>query len=124
MINILDAQDSIEKRLIKTIRFNARVIQTTEARNSADAVYWAIRRLLDSLRKQHATDGCRTLMQMVKTRYPEHLQNLLRYSLWTGSPDERDNVLAGYKPQENAISSRVAAGTALPDTGIKAKKTF
>jgi hypothetical protein len=123
VISIFDAEDSIERRLLKAIRFNARIIRATEGKSSADAVYWAIRMLLDTLREQRATESCRIVMEIVKTRYPDHLQNVLRYSAWTGSGNERDAVLAPHRKQKQPVSNGAAAAT-LASAVIKVKKTI
>jgi hypothetical protein len=82
LTNILHAEDSIERRLYKIIRFNARIIRKVEGKSRDDAVYWAIRTLLDSLRTQGSPDGRRIVTGIVEKCYPQHLKNILRYSEW------------------------------------------
>src|SRR5260370_31173809 len=87
VFEILKATDSTEQRMIKTIRFDARVIQRAEGRSRAEAEYWSIRTLLDSLRAQERReDVARIVMKIVEKRYPQHLQTILSYSAWSGHP--------------------------------------
>ena len=89
VFEILKATDSAEQRIIKTIRFDARFMRRVEGRSRAEAEYWSIRTLLDSLRAQQCgDDGARIVMKVVEERYPQHLQNILRYAAWRGSQDQ------------------------------------
>jgi len=89
VFELLKATDSAEQRIIKTIRFDARVMRRVEGRSRAEAEYWSIRTLLDSVRAQErGEDGARIVMKIVEKRYPQHLQNILRYAAWRGSQDQ------------------------------------
>ena len=95
LFEILKATDSVEQRVIKTIRFNARIIQKMEGKSHFEAVYWSIRTLLDSLRTQERGECSRKIViWIVEKRYPQHLQNVLRYSAWINSHDEASGTLA------------------------------
>ena len=89
LIKILEAEDSVEQRLLKTIRFNARIIHKMEGKSYLETVHWSIRTLLDSLRTQvRGEDDRKIVIEIVRKRYPQHLQNILRYSAWISSHDE------------------------------------
>jgi hypothetical protein len=93
LFDILEATDSIEQRVIKTIRFNARIIQQAEGVNRAEAVYVSIRTMLDSFRAQeHGDVRCKALMKIVERRYPRQLPDVLRYSAWISSHDGANNA--------------------------------
>src|SRR5205823_9020079 len=67
LIKILEAEDSVEQRLLKTIRFNARIIQKMEGKSYLEAVYWSIRTLLDSLRTQvRGEDDRKIVIEIVR----------------------------------------------------------
>ncbi len=79
-LSIVNAKDTIERRLNRTILFNAGIIRRSEGRSRSEAEYLSICTLLDSLRTQPDGENVRErLVTIVERAYPRHLWDVLDY---------------------------------------------
>lgn len=92
------------------IETTAEVIERDEGRSRQDAVFLAIVTLLDDLKvKPNGQDGARLTVDLVRTEYPDHFNDVLMYLGW------RDGMLH-LKPEVEAklierLSNKSESGT-------------
>jgi hypothetical protein len=84
LFNILKPKKSGRQLLLDGISHNADVIERTEGKSRKDAEYLAICTLIDDLSKRpNGRQGYLEVMEILKTRYPEHLNDVITYVGWS-----------------------------------------